>query len=76
MRSRDRFDSNRGTRQMFDGTEATRPRDGNETTSVYTKPLIEDYGSLQDLTAAGGSSFHDVPAGAPVVGPHGPGSTP
>ena len=76
MWKRDTFDSNEGTWQMFDGTEATKPCDGNEEASVYTDPVIEDYGSLQDLTAAGGSSFHDVPAGAPVTGPHGPGSTP
>jgi hypothetical protein len=52
--------------------------DQNEQTEAYVEPVIEDYGSLQELTAAGGSSFHDVPAGAPVTGPHGhfAGSTP
>lgn len=34
----------------------------------YVAPVIEDYGSLQDLTASGGSSFTDVPAGTPVNG--------
>jgi hypothetical protein len=71
------FPGTRGTMKLFDGTEATRePSDGNEGTTVYTEPAISDYGSLQELTAAGGAGFHDVPAGAPVTGPHGPGSTP
>jgi hypothetical protein len=38
----------------------------NESTSVYAEPVIEDYGTLQELTAAGGASFTDVPAGTPV----------
>jgi hypothetical protein len=31
----------------------------------YTEPTIVDYGTLQDLTAAGGTSFSDVPQGDP-----------
>jgi hypothetical protein len=74
---RDTFDRNEGTTKMRDGTDATvEPFEGNERTTDYTKPAIKDYGSLQDLTAAGGAGLHDVPAGAPVTGPHGPGSTP
>ena len=52
--------------------------DKREGTTDYVEPVIKDYGTFQELTAAGGSGFHDVPAGAPVTGPHGPysGSTP
>ena len=51
--------------------------DKNEGSNVYVEPVIKDYGTLQELTAAGGAGFHDVPAGAPVTGPHGlGGSTP
>lgn len=37
-----------------------------DSTKEYTKPVISDYGSLQDLTAAGGGKFNDIPIGAPV----------
>ena len=40
--------------------------DINEEISVYAEPLIEDYGTLQELTASGGASFTDVPWGTPV----------
>jgi len=40
----------------------------NEGTDVYTEPVIEDYGTLQELTASGGASFTDVPWGTPVNG--------
>jgi hypothetical protein len=42
--------------------------DKNEGTKVYAAPVIEDYGTLQELTASGGASFVDVPQGTPVNG--------
>jgi len=36
------------------------------TTNAYVEPVIEDYGTLQELTASGGASFTDVPSGTPV----------
>ena len=42
--------------------------DNNEEASVYAAPVIEDYGTLQELTASGGASFTDVPWGTPVNG--------
>jgi hypothetical protein len=38
----------------------------HEGTNVYVEPVIEDYGTLQELTAAGGVSFTDVPQGTPI----------
>ena len=32
----------------------------------YTEPTIVDYGTLNDLTAAGGSKFEDSPIGTPI----------
>jgi hypothetical protein len=32
----------------------------------YAKPEIDDLGGLQELTAAGGSLFQDVPVGTPI----------
>jgi len=32
----------------------------------YDKPQITDYGSLQELTAAGGGAFVDTPLGTPI----------
>ena len=40
--------------------------DKTQTLKVYVEPVIEDYGTLQELTASGGASFTDVPAGTPV----------
>lgn len=37
-------------------------------TNVYEAPVIEDYGTLQELTASGGGGFVDVPQGTPVNG--------
>jgi hypothetical protein len=34
--------------------------------AVYAKPAIKDYGTVQELTAAGGSKFQDVPIGTPI----------
>jgi hypothetical protein len=34
----------------------------------YTEPAIEDYGTLQQLTASGGVSYQDVPMGTPIGG--------
>jgi hypothetical protein len=31
----------------------------------YTKPRVEDYGDIQELTAQGGGGFTDVPIGNP-----------
>lgn len=42
--------------------------DQNEAINVYEAPVIEDYGTLQDLTASGGGGFVDVPTGTPVNG--------
>jgi len=36
------------------------------TVTEYAKPEIADYGSLQELTAAGGAAFQDVPIGTPI----------
>jgi hypothetical protein len=33
----------------------------------YAKPALEDYGTVQDVTAATGGSFRDVPAGGGSV---------
>lgn len=45
---------------------------------VYVAPVIEDYGTLQELTASGGASFVDMPVGTAVANsPNGVvGSTP
>lgn len=32
----------------------------------YSDPTIVDYGTLQDLTAAGGKNFEDSPLGTPI----------
>jgi hypothetical protein len=32
----------------------------------YAKPAIKDYGTLQELTAAGGTKFVDTPVGTPI----------
>lgn len=40
--------------------------DKNQGNGVYVEPAIEDYGTLQELTASGGASFVDVPSGTPV----------
>jgi hypothetical protein len=51
----------------------------NEGNGQYVAPVIEDYGTLQELTAANGSTFIDVPIGTVVAnaGPGGvAGSTP
>jgi len=40
--------------------------DKNEGSGAYVEPTIEDYGTLQELTASGGASFTDVPSGTPV----------
>lgn len=32
----------------------------------YIEPAVVDYGTLQDLTAAGGSKFEDSPIGTPI----------
>ena len=32
----------------------------------YTKPLVADHGSLEELTAAGGTTFVDSPVGTPI----------
>jgi hypothetical protein len=52
--------------------------DTNEGSDVYAAPVIEDYGTLQELTASGGSTFVDVPIGTPVANAPGgvAGSTP
>lgn len=53
--------------------------DTNEVNGEYVAPVIEDYGTLQELTAANGSTFIDVPMGTVVAnaGPGGvAGSTP
>lgn len=52
--------------------------DKSEGATGYVEPVIKDYGTFQELTKAGGVGLHDVPAGVPVTGPHGPpsGSTP
>ncbi|MGB0094480.1 MAG: hypothetical protein WBP81_18360 [Solirubrobacteraceae bacterium] len=52
--------------------------DKTEGTNVYAEPVIEDFGTLQELTASGGASFTDVPSGTPVNGNVGnvAGSTP
>jgi hypothetical protein len=42
--------------------------DNSEDRGVYVEPVIEDYGTLQELTASGGASFTDVPMGTPVNG--------
>jgi hypothetical protein len=34
----------------------------------YTEPTVVDYGTLNDLTAAGGSKFEDSPVGTPIGG--------
>jgi hypothetical protein len=34
--------------------------------SEYSEPTIVDYGTLNDLTAAGGSKFEDTPIGTPI----------
>jgi hypothetical protein len=38
----------------------------NESIDVYVEPVIEDYGTLQELTASGGAHFTDVPWGTPI----------
>lgn len=50
----------------------------NEGPKPYEAPVIEDYGTLQELTASGGGGFVDVPIGTPVNGNIGnvTGSTP
>jgi hypothetical protein len=50
----------------------------DDRTNVYAAPVIEDYGTLNELTASGGASFTDVPSGTPVNGSIGnvAGSTP
>jgi hypothetical protein len=52
--------------------------DSNEGSATYSEPVIQDYGTLQDLTAAGGSTFVDMPIGTVVANaPNGvAGSTP
>jgi len=52
--------------------------DTNQGNCVYAPPVIEDYGTLQELTASGGASFVDMPIGTPVANaPNGVvGSTP
>jgi hypothetical protein len=40
--------------------------DTTQSTDAYAEPVIEDYGTLQELTASGGASFTDVPSGTPV----------
>jgi hypothetical protein len=40
--------------------------DLNEESGAYVAPVIEDYGTLQELTASGGASFVDVPLGTAV----------
>lgn len=52
--------------------------DTNQGSDVYAEPVIEDYGTLQELTASGGASFVDVPIGTAVANaPNGvTGSTP
>jgi hypothetical protein len=42
--------------------------DQNDGTDVYEAPVIEDYGTLQELTASGGGGWVDVPQGTPVNG--------
>jgi hypothetical protein len=32
----------------------------------YAKPQVADFGSLQELTAAGGTLFADTPVGTPI----------
>ncbi len=32
----------------------------------YTKPEVTDYGTLEALTAAGGTKFVDTPVGTPI----------
>jgi hypothetical protein len=44
-------------------------------TSSYEEPVIKDYGSIEEMTAGAGTSFHDVPVGAASVGAY-HGSTP
>jgi hypothetical protein len=34
----------------------------------YSEPAVVDYGTLNDLTAAGGSKFEDSPLGTPIGG--------
>lgn len=52
--------------------------DAKEESGGYAAPVIEDYGTLQELTASGGASFVDVPIGTAVANaPNGVvGSTP
>jgi len=52
--------------------------DMNEGNSAYAAPVIEDYGTLQELTASGGSTFVDMPVGTVVANSPGgvAGSTP
>ena len=42
--------------------------DQSQGTDVYVEPVIEDYGTLQELTASGGGGWVDVPLGTPVNG--------
>jgi hypothetical protein len=52
--------------------------DAKERSGGYAAPVIEDYGTLQELTASGGSTFVDLPIGTVVANaPNGvTGSTP
>jgi hypothetical protein len=38
----------------------------SDKTSEYTTPEVKDYGTLEQLTAAGGNSFQDSPVGTPI----------
>lgn len=38
----------------------------HEERAEYSEPTIVDYGTLNDLTAAGGSKFEDSPIGTPI----------
>jgi hypothetical protein len=38
----------------------------DEEQAEYAKPAIEDYGTVQEVTAAGGNAFVDTPIGTPI----------
>jgi hypothetical protein len=38
----------------------------NEEARAYAAPEVKDYGTLEQLTAAGGNSFVDSPVGTPI----------
>jgi hypothetical protein len=46
----------------------TNERKQHDEVLEYSEPTVVDYGTLNDLTAAGGSKFEDSPVGTPIGG--------